>query len=142
MQGKSRVYKENYQKWQQIAKIRKINWGLERLPHLNKSLYNMNDTTKGAQPKMIYQIEATDLEQLIIRAVVDAMSQYCTPSKTQAVADSPEMLTRDEAAKFLHVTTATLSNWAKVGYLIPTRVGRRVLYPVELLRQFANSNNK
>ena len=92
--------------------------------------------------KTVYQIEASDLEQLIIRAVVDAMSQYCTPSKTQAVADSPEMLTRDEAAKFLHVTTATLSNWAKVGYLIPTRVGRRVLYPVELLRQFANSNNK
>ena len=93
--------------------------------------------------KTVYQIEADDLEQLIIRAVVDAMSQYCTPSNTQAVADSsPEMLTRNEAAKFLHVTTATLSNWAKVCYLIPTRVGRIVLYPVELLRQFANSNNK
>ena len=91
--------------------------------------------------KTVYQIEASDLEQLIIRAVVDAMSQYCTPSNTQAVT-SPEMLTRDEAAEFLHVTTATLSNWAKVGYLTPTRVGRRVLYPVELLRQFANSNNK
>ena len=102
----------------------------------------MNDTTKGTQPKMIYQIEATDLEQLIIRAVVDAMSQYCTPSNTQAVADSPEMLTRDEAAKFLHVSKQTLFNWERLNYLVPVRVGRRVLYPAELLRQFANSNNK
>lgn len=93
------------------------------------------------QPKLIYQVETSDLEQIIFRAVADAMSQYSS-SNTQVVAESSEMLSRDEAAKFLHVSKQTLFNWEKVGYLTPTRAGRRVLYPVELLRQFTNINNK
>jgi len=90
---------------------------------------------------MVYEIEASDLEQIIFRAVTDAMSQYSS-SNTQVAESSSEMLTRSEAAKFLHVSVQTLANWEKVGYLTPTRVGRRVLYPLELLRQFTNANNK
>lgn len=94
------------------------------------------------QPRMVYEIEASDLEQIIFRAVADAITQFSS-SNTQVVAESSsEMLTRSEAAKYLHVSVQTLANWEKVGYLTPTRVGRRVLYPVELLRQFANANNK
>lgn len=88
---------------------------------------------------MVYEIEADDLEQIIFRAVADAMSQYSS-SNTQVAESSPEMLTRAEAAKYLHVSKQTLSNWEKVGYLTPTRVGRRVLYPLELLRQFTNTH--
>lgn len=90
---------------------------------------------------MVYEIEASDLEQLITNAVTAAMSQYSS-SNSQAAESSSEMLTRSEAAKFLHVSVQTLSNWERMNYLIPVRAGRRVLYPVGLLRQFANANNK
>lgn len=90
---------------------------------------------------MVYEVETSDLEQLIFRAVADAMSQYSS-SNTQVAESSSEMLTRSEAAKYLHVSQQTLFNWERLNYLIPVRVGRRVLYPVELLRQFANANNK
>lgn len=106
-------------------------------PPKTKCMSNMTNTKQVT----VYQIEASDLEQLIIRAVVDAMKRHYTPSNTPA-ADSPEMITRDEAAKFLHVSKQTLFNWERLNYLVPVRVGRRVLYPAELLRQFANSNNK
>ena len=91
---------------------------------------------------MVYEIEASDLEQLITNAVTAAMSQYCAPSNTQVAESSSEMLTRSEAAKYLHVSQQTLFNWERLNYLNPVRVGRRVLYPLELLRQFTNANNK
>lgn len=102
-----------------------------------------NNEKNGQQPKVIYQLEAEDLEQIIFRAVADAMEQNRTSSNTQVDSSSDsEMLTRAEAAKYLHVTQQTLFNWERLNYLIPVRAGRRVLYPVELLRQFANTDNK
>ena len=100
-----------------------------------------NITNLNTQPKVIYQVEADELERIITRVVTDAMSQYPS-ANTQAAESSSEMLTRSEAAKYLHVSQQTLFNWERLNYLIPVRVGRRVLYPVELLRQFANANNK
>lgn len=105
-------------------------------PPKTKCMSNMTNTKQVT----VYQIEASDLEQLISRAVADAVSKYCTPSNTQAVAESSEMLTRDQAANFLHVSKQTLFNWERLNYLIPVRAGRRVLYPVELLRQFKTNN--
>jgi DNA-binding transcriptional regulator YiaG len=101
-----------------------------------------NKTTHlNAQPILVYQIATDDLEQLVTNAVTAAMERYSS-SNTQVAESSSEMLTRSEAAKYLHVSVQTLANWEKVGYLTPTRAGRRVLYPVELLRQFTNSVNK
>ena len=100
-----------------------------------------NNEKNGQQPKVIYQLEADDLEQIVFRAVSDAMEQYRTSSNTQVESSSDsEMLTRAEAAKYLHVTQQTLFNWERLNYLIPVRAGRRVLYPVELLRQFTNTH--
>ena len=102
-----------------------------------------NNEKNGQQPKAIYQIEADDLKRIITEAVADAMEQYRTSSNTQVESSSDsEMLTRAEAAKYLHVTQQTLFNWERLNYLIPVRAGRRVLYPVDLLRQFANTDNK
>ena len=39
-----------------------------------------------------------------------------------------EYLTREETAAMLHVTFQTLYNWAKGKYLVPCKVGKRVLY--------------
>ena len=99
-----------------------------------------NKTTLNTQPKVIYQLEASDLERIIFRAIADAITQFSS-SNTQVVAESSEkMLTRAEAAKYLHVSVQTLANWERMNYLIPVRAGRRILYPVELLRQFTNTH--
>ncbi|MDA9348778.1 helix-turn-helix domain-containing protein [Flavobacteriaceae bacterium] len=37
-------------------------------------------------------------------------------------------LSRSETAKLLHVTEVTLNNWEKRNILVPSRMGRRVLY--------------
>ena len=37
-------------------------------------------------------------------------------------------LKRSETAKLLHVTLVTLNNWEKKNILVPSRIGRRVLY--------------
>lgn len=115
------------------------NQGVRQYPPPQKIKIMSNKSHQ--QPKLIYQVETSDLEQLIFRAVADAMSQHSS-SNTQVVAESSEMLSREEAAKFLHVSKQTLANWERMNYLIPVRAGRRVLYPVELLRQFTNTNNK
>ena len=99
--------------------------------------------TNNERKTVIYQLEADDLERIVTRVVIDAMEQYRTSSNTQVESSSDsKMLTRAEAAKYLHVTQQTLFNWERLNYLIPVRAGRRVLYPVELLRQFANTDNK
>ena len=96
--------------------------------------------TNNERKTVIYQLEADDLERIVTRVVIDAMEQYRTSSNTQVESSSDsKMLTRAEAAKYLHVTQQTLFNWERLNYLIPVRAGRRVLYPVELLRQFTNN---
>ncbi|MDB4199087.1 helix-turn-helix domain-containing protein [Polaribacter sp.] len=37
-------------------------------------------------------------------------------------------LKRSETAKLLHVTLVILNNWEKKNILVPSRIGRRVLY--------------
>ena len=90
----------------------------------------------------MYIVEPDVLQELIVEAVGQAMERY-TSTNTPAPADGEEMMmTRDEVAKFLHVSLATLNNWARLGYLVPVRVGRRVLYNSDRVRQFANTNTK
>lgn len=38
------------------------------------------------------------------------------------------MLSADEAASILNVTSVTLWRWAKTGYLTPVKAGRKVFY--------------
>ena len=37
-------------------------------------------------------------------------------------------MTREDAAKALNVTLTTLWRWAKTGYLVPVKIGTKVLY--------------
>lgn len=48
-------------------------------------------------------------------------------------AEKPEptedkMLTADEAANILGVTSVTLWRWAKIGYLVPSKAGKKLYY--------------
>ena len=98
------------------------------------------------QPKVIYQLEADELERIITRAVTDAMERYTsiTGIQAQAVNDN-DLMTVDEVCNLLHVTSATLNNWHKLKYLSKLKVGRRVLYrrsDVEALADRTNKTNK
>lgn len=49
--------------------------------------------------------------------------------------------TATEAAEVLGVTKTTLNKWAKSGYLIPIKVGRRVLYPAHKIEKILHDKN-
>ena len=64
-----------------------------------------------------------------IRATIrEEIAATLTPPPT-----TPGYYSRDEVRKLLHVSSTTLHTWEKNHTLIPTRIGRRVLYPVAVV---------
>jgi excisionase family DNA binding protein len=54
-----------------------------------------------------------------------------------------QLLTRDQTATYLHVTTRTLRRWTNDGKIIPCRIGRRVLFTqrdIEALIEIGRAN--
>ena len=49
--------------------------------------------------------------------------------------------TRDEVSEMLNVSLVTLHKWEKRKILIPVKIGKRVLYPKDLVRNRLNNNN-
>lgn len=94
------------------------------------------------QPVVLYQVEASVLEQLITRAVVDAMERYTTSTPDDSKSREQDLMTVPEVCEYLHVTAATLHNWHRVGYLTKTKIGRRVLYHRSDVEAIANNNIK
>lgn len=80
------------------------------------------------QPKVIYQLEAEDLEQLITRALTNVMERYTANVTPVPAVNGGDLMTAAEVCEHLHVTAATLHNWDKKRYLQKVKVGRRVLY--------------
>ena len=101
----------------------------------------MTNNNQGKQPKVIYQLEADELERIISRVVTDAMERY-TSTTTPAPAGSADLMTRDEVSKYLGVTLATLHNWHKLGYLTSIHIGRGVRYRRDDVEAFALKNHK
>lgn len=68
-------------------------------------------------------------EAQLRKIVADTVRQVINQAKAEAEA-AKEMatLTREEVTKLLNVTKPTLWRWEKEGYLIPKKVGKRVLY--------------
>ena len=85
-------------------------------------LYNMNITQlmqAGANVQLV--VNAADLKELFNewQDERDAMQQE--PKEDT-------MLSADEAATLLNVTSVTLWRWGKIGYLKPVKAGRKVFY--------------
>ncbi len=68
-------------------------------------------------------------EEQLRKIVADTVRQVMNQAKAEAEA-TKEMatLTREEVAELLNVTKPTLWRWEKAGYLIPKKIGKRVLY--------------
>ncbi len=82
----------------------------------------------NTQPKVIYQLEADELERIITRAVTDAMERYTSNVTPSPAAKSGDLMSVKEVCSLLHVVPQTLNNWHKLKYLTKVKVGRRTLY--------------
>ena len=52
--------------------------------------------------------------------------------------DDSDLIKRDQAAEICHVDLSTLYRWEKSGYLMPVRIGRRVMYRVADIQEAIN----
>ncbi len=77
------------------------------------------------QTPVIYQINANDLKEIvggIVREERERTAQEERERKEHGTVG------RKETAKMLGVSVSTLWKWAQCGYLIPIKVGTKVLY--------------
>lgn len=70
-------------------------------------------------------INAADLKE-VFSGIVQAERERAQAE--QRISNERGTLTRAETAAALQVSTNTLGRWAKAGYLVPVKVGSRVLY--------------
>lgn len=83
----------------------------------------LNQIASGGN--FVIQISAHDLKE-----VVSEMYQDERNRTENAIAKHREKptLTRKEVADILGVTLSTLWQWAKSGYLVPVKIGSKVMY--------------
>lgn len=85
----------------------------------------MGANNKNNKGNCFYMITEEQLKQMITNAILEAKEQVEEERKN---AEEVAAMSRNEAAARLRVSVHTLWRWARDGYLVPKRVGRRVLY--------------
>lgn len=85
----------------------------------------MGTNNKNNKGNCFYMITEEQLKQMITNAILEAKEQAEEERKN---AEEVAAMSRNEAAAKLRVSVHTLWRWARDGYLVPKRVGRRVLY--------------
>ena len=75
--------------------------------------------------KIVLQVSAADLKQ-----IVGEMYHAEKTRTEEAIKQHRERptLSRKEACEALGISQATLWHWAKSGYLVPTKIGSKVMY--------------
>ena len=76
-------------------------------------------------PAITLSVNAADLRNIILSIVQG--ERIRTQAEIEKYREQP-ILTREQAAKKLTISKNTLNRWAANGYLIPVKIGRRVLY--------------
>ena len=74
---------------------------------------------------IVLQVSAADLKQ-IISEMYHAEREH-TQKAIESHRERPT-LSRQQAAEALGVSLATLWHWAKDGYLVPVKIGNKVMY--------------
>lgn len=82
-------------------------------------------------------VDAAGLQQVITSAVRDAVREAFSAEKT-----NPDLLSRAETRRLLHVSNTTLLAWEKQGLLIPSRAGRRVLFRRSEIDRFLSETGR
>lgn len=75
------------------------------------------------QTLQIQNFTADEMKNFIREAVQDALPQTQAPAP-----QSPEYITRHEAAKRLGVSLVTIDKWSHEGYLQKLRIGGRIRF--------------
>lgn len=84
----------------------------------------LNAITQGS-PGITISMSAEDLKKVVNGMVNDERTRIQNAIETNR--EKPTV-TRKEAARLLGVALPTLWKWAKSGYLIPVKIGTKVLY--------------
>lgn len=74
---------------------------------------------------IILQVSMQDLKE-VVKSLYD--DELMRTAKAIEASREKATLSRDEAARQLGVTHTTLWHWEKRGYLIPVRIGTKVMY--------------
>ena len=82
----------------------------------------------GEQTIQILNITRQELLEIIKEGVKLELNRQKAIGQTTFNNSHEKYLSRSETAKLLHVTEVTLNNWEKRNILVPSRMGRRVLY--------------
>ncbi len=82
-------------------------------------------------------VDAAGLQRLITDAVRDAVREAFSAEKA-----NPDLLSRAETRRLLHVSNTTLNAWEKQGLLTPSRAGRRVLFPRAEIDRFLSERGR
>ena len=76
----------------------------------------------------ILNVTKDELIQIVKEGVKLELNRQKAIGQTTFNNSDEKYLSRSETAKLLHVTEVTLNNWEKKNILVPSRIGRRVLY--------------
>ena len=82
----------------------------------------------GEQTIQILNVTRQELLEIIKEGVKLELNRQKAIGQTTFNNSHEKYLSRSETAKLLHVTEVTLNNWEKRNILVPSRMGRRVLY--------------
>ncbi|AMA49652.1 helix-turn-helix transcriptional regulator [Flavobacterium covae] len=80
--------------------------------------------------QLLVQLSVGDLQQLIKEAVKEELTQITSmlPLAPQETVPKTDLLSREETAKMLGVSTTTLFLWNRDAILKAKKIGRRVYY--------------
>lgn len=90
-------------------------------------------------PGVIIQVAAADLRAVVAGMVQDERER--TIKVVESHREKPT-LTRAEVARVLGVGYGTLWRWAKDGYLVPAKIGNKVLYRASDIDRMLNRKHE
>lgn len=87
-------------------------------------MINLQKILSGSQTSLLV-VNAEQLTEIVRNAVVDEAKRI---ANEKSAANEVAGVSRADAARMLSVNVNTLWRWAKAGYLVPKKVGKKVVY--------------
>lgn len=74
-----------------------------------------------------FEVSGEDLVKFAEK-LIEKTKEMMAHERPAATDSDEQWLTAAEAAEMCHISPATLATWAKSGYLVPSKMGRRRLF--------------
>lgn len=79
---------------------------------------------------LLNTVELSDIEKIVERVFDKKLKNLSAPKEKEL-----ELLTRKDTAKLLRISLPTLHDWTKTGIVKAYRIGNRVLYKLEEVKE-------